>query len=270
MGKIKLSIIIVTFNSGRYLKDCLASIEQFCSFLPYEIWISDNNSTDNTIEIAKEFSNVLILQNKENLGFAKANNLAVNQAKGEYVLLLNHDTILLNSLKPAFELIENELNIGAVGIKMLNGEKSYIPSVGRYPKPWQFIKFSSFQEKREAFVTGNFKNPNVSLKVDWITGAFLLTRKEDYQKAGGLDEAYFMYVEDVDFCKRLTLMGKEILFLPSICFVHFVGFNKTREIMLLKGFEIYIEKYFTGVEFAIARTCLNINYAVKKWFKGLR
>ena len=265
-----MSIIIVTFNSSRYIKDCLNSIEQFCDSISYEILISDNHSADDTINIAKEFKRVKILQNKENLGFAKANNLAVHRAMGEYILLLNHDTILLDNLHPLLDLVHHHVNVGAIGIKMLDGNKNYTLSVGRFPKPWQLIRLSSFREKREEFLSGDFKNPEVPRGVDWLTGAFLLTKREDYQKVGGLDEAYFMYVEDVDYCKKLSLLNKEILFLPSLSFVHFVGFDQTRENLLLKGFEIYAKKFFNSTAFKLAKTCLNINYAVKKRFKGIR
>ena len=270
MSNVKLSIIIVTFNSSRYIKDCLNSIEQFCNSISYEILISDNHSADDTINIAKEFKRVKILQNKENLGFAKANNLAVHRAMGEYILLLNHDTILLDNLHPLLDLVHHHVNVGAIGIKMLDGNKNYTLSVGRFPKPWQLIRLSSFREKREEFLSGDFKNPEVPRGVDWLTGAFLLTKREDYQKVGGLDEAYFMYVEDVDYCKKLSLLNKEILFLPSLSFVHFVGFDQTRENLLLKGFEIYAKKFFNSTAFKLAKTCLNINYAVKKSFKGIR
>ena len=270
MSNVKLSIIIVTFNSSRYIKDCLNSIEQFCNSISYEILISDNHSADDTINIAKEFKRVKILQNKENLGFAKANNLAVHRAMGEYILLLNHDTILLDNLHPLLDLVHHHVNVGAIGIKMLDGNKNYTLSVGRFPKPWQLIRLSSFREKREEFLSGDFKNPEVPRGVDWLTGAFLLTKTEDYQKVGGLDEAYFMYVEDVDYCKKLSLLNKEILFLPSLSFVHFVGFDQTRENLLLKGFEIYAKKFFGSSAYKLAKTCLNINYAVKKRFKGIR
>ena len=270
MSNVQLSIIIVTFNSSRFIKDCLKSIEQCCTSITYEIWISDNHSADDTLEIAKEFEGVNLIRNKENLGFAKANNLAVSQAKGEYILLLNHDTILLDNLQPLLDLADHQLNLGAIGIKMVDGKKEYALSVGKFPKPWQLIKLSSFREKRKEFLTGQFKHPEIPRQVDWLTGAFLLTRKEDYQKVGGLDESYFMYVEDVDYCKKLSISNKENLFLPSLSFVHFVGFDQTRENLLLKGFEIYAKKFFNRTEYKLAKTCLNVNYAFKKRVKGIR
>lgn len=265
METIELSIIIVTYNSEKYIKNCLDSVIKTGYDINYEIIIFDNDSKDKTTTIIEaEYEKVRIIRSRSNLGFAKGNNEAVKISRGKYILLLNHDTILLNHISKGLNIVKNDDKIGALGIKMLNKDKVYERSVGKFPKPHQLIKFSLLNIKSEEFVTGNFEKPEFLRKVDWISGAFLLTRKKYWDKVKGLDEQYFMYVEDVDFCKKLELIGKQIVFLPSIRFIHFIGFNKTREILLIKGYRIYADKFFKKHNKLIAKTCLLINYGYKK------
>lgn len=267
MKEKDLSIIIVNYNGEKYLSNCLNSIYDNCSSLDFEIIIIDNNSKDNSVSFLKEnYPEVNLIESKENLGFAKGNNIAVREAKSENILLLNNDTILLNHLKPTLDLINKEEN-GAIGIKMLNEDKKYIISVGKFPKPYQLIKLSFLNEKREEFINNNFKEKPYF--VDWITGAFLLTKKSLWEKVNGLDEDYFMYVEDVDFCKKITNEGKKILFLPNLSFIHYVGFNPKREVRLIKGYKIYSKKHFSYINAILANTSLSINYVYKKVFKNI-
>lgn len=269
MDKIDLSIIIVTYNCEKYIKNCLDSVIKASYDINYEIIIFDNDSKDKTTSIIEaEHKKARLIRSRSNLGFAKGNNEAVKISRGKYILLLNHDTILLNHISKALNIVKYDNKIGALGIKMLNKEKGYERSAGKFPNPYQLIKFSLLNIKSEEFVTGNFKTPEILRKVDWITGAFLLTRKKYWNKVKGLDEQYFMYVEDVDFCKKLELIGKQVVFLPSISFIHFIGFNKTREILLIKGYRIYADKFFKKHNILIAKTCLLINYGYKKATKS--
>lgn len=268
MTSSKLSIIIVNFNGRKYLEDCFKSIYKHCSNINFEVIVFDNNSSDESVSYIKNnFSEVKLIESKENLGFAKGNNKAVQESCGENILLLNNDTILLDDIAPILKIIKNNNNIGAVGIKMLDGNKKYSPSTGKFPKPFQLLKFSLFEEKRKSFKSGLFKEE--SIEVDWVTGAFLLTKRVYWDKVGGLDEDYFMYVEDVDFCKKLNKIGKKAIFLPQQRFIHFIGFNSKREIRLIKGYKIYSAKHFNFINTILAHTCLSINYAYKKVFKNI-
>jgi len=270
MSKFNLSIIIVTFNSEKYIQNCINSIVEYCLDINYEIVIIDNNSIDNTVKIIKEgFNDIVLIESKKNLGFAGGNNLGAKYCSGEYFLLLNHDTILLEKISIILDIFKKNTAIGALGIKMLNEKKNYICSAGNFPKPYQLLKLSLFEIKSKEFVNGNFDEPHKIRIVDWVSGAFLLTKKKYWNKVGGLDEKYFMYVEDVDFCKKLSLIGKITVFLPSINYLHFVGFNKKREIQLIKGYKIFSKKFFNKYGSKLANICLDLNYEYKKAYKSL-
>jgi|TARA_B110000240_G_scaffold71342_1_gene81232 GT2 family glycosyltransferase len=267
MKSKNLSIIIVNYNGEKFLKNCIDSIYENCTSEDFEIIIVDNNSSDNSISIIKEFyPNCILIESKENLGFAKGNNLGVKNCNGKFVLLLNNDTILLQEISPAFQELRKK-NVGIVGVKMLDCNKNYLTSVGKFPKSFSLIKFSLLEEKRREFVTGNFSNKNYF--VDWVTGAFLLTTKKIWNQVNGLDEDYFMYVEDVDFCKKVSKINYKTVFLSTVSYIHFVGFNKTREIKLINGYKLYSSKHFNLVSSILAKICLNINYVYKKKVKDI-
>lgn len=262
----ELSIIIVNYNGKKYLKDCLDSIYEKCSKMDFEIVVIDNNSSDDSIGFIKaNYNEVILIESQENFGFAKGNNKAVKYANGEYILLLNNDTVLLDDIAPAINALKKNENVGAVGIKMLDGNKNYSLSVGNFPNPFSLVRFSIFQKKEADFVSGNFRESTYN--VDWITGAFLLTKKEYWSSINGLDEDYFMYVEDVDFCKKIQNLDKQIVFLPTVSYVHYVGFNPKREYKLITGYKIYAKKHFNFFGNIIAQSALAINYSYKKFIK---
>ncbi|MGK0411969.1 MAG: GT2 family glycosyltransferase [Polaribacter sp.] len=265
---MQLSIIIVNYNGKHYLKDCLDSIDLHCSSFSYEIIMVDNNSTDGSQEhITLNYPEVELFQEKENLGFGKANNLGVQHSKGDNILLLNNDTILLQDIYPVLKEVKKE-EIGVVGIYMFNADRQYISSVGKFPKPLDLIRLSNLNEKREEFITGKFdKN---SYEVDWVSGSFMMIKRKDWNLIGGFDEDFFMYVEDVDLCKRISNLGKKIIFLSKIPYIHFIGFNKSREIKLLTGYKLYSTKHFNLVSSILAKISLKINYVYKKRFKNIR
>lgn len=268
MDSLYLSIVIVNYNGKHYLKDCIDSIEKYCANLSFEIIIVDNNSSDGSQEfIRKKYPKIILFAKSENLGFGKANNLGVKYAKGHQILLLNNDTILMNDLKPVFNELK-KTDVGIVGINMLNGEKKYTACVGKFPRPFDLLKLSNLNETRKEFTTGNFKK-NI-YEVNWISGSFMMLKKEDWNLVNGFDEDFFMYVEDVDLCKRMNNLGKKIIFLSNLSYIHFVGFNKSREIKLITGYKLYSRKHFNLVDSAIAQICLKINYVYKKSFKGIR
>jgi len=269
MAKIKLSIIIINYNGEEYLKSCIESIYSNCNSITFEIIIFDNNSIDNSADlIGQYFSEVKFIKHDKNIGFAKGNNKAVKSAKGEFILLLNNDTILTEDLFGIIKILEKNNNIGALGIKMLDKKKNYAPSAGKFPKPFKLWRISNLNYRSNEFKTGKFKDDNF-FKVDWVSGAFLLTKKSYWDKVKGLDEDYFMYVEDVDYCKKLTYINKITVFVPSISFIHFIGFNAKREARLIKGYFLYASKHFNKFEELIAKLCLYSNYAFKKAFKSI-
>jgi GT2 family glycosyltransferase len=262
---IELSIIIINYNGEGYINACFDSIYNQCKGFSFEIIVVDNNSSDGSVSIIeKEYSNIRLIKNKENKGFASANNTAVAQAKGDYILLLNNDTLLVESIKPAIDLFDSNQEIGIVGIKMLNGNNIFTSSAGKFPNFLNFLKLKtilfSAQElgKKESLTKGEY------FDIDWVSGSFLLTTKDIWNKVEGLDESYFMYAEDIDFNKKVSLLGKRRIFMSSIQYIHYVGFNTSREALLLKSFKKYIEKHYKGFGLYASLVMLNINYLYKK------
>lgn len=261
-----LSVIIVNYNGQKYLANCINSIKEHCKDLAYEILIWDNDSTDNSIDIIEtHFSqDVNLFKSKKNLGFAAGNNAAAKHAKGEYLFLLNNDTILLDSIKSIIDLLDLDKTIGLVGAKMLNGHKEYVISCGDLPKPHQLIYFKTFSQIGGSFKDGNFQDNDVIIDVGWLSGSFLITPKFLWDEIGGLDETFFMYVEDVDYSKEVEKKGYRRVFHSGIEYIHFVGFNKTRNTLLVKGYHIYANKHFKGINRIIANFCLRFNTSVKR------
>lgn len=266
-----LSIIIVNYNGKKFLSDCLNSIEKQCQGFDYEIIIWDNASSDGSIPFLKQnYDNkITLFPSDKNLGFAGGNNAAAQHASGKYLLLLNNDTILLNPLKPALDLIKKDSQIGVLGVKMLNGNRKYTISCGLFPKAHQFIYFKTFSLIDGELTSGAFIS-NQPIEVDWLSGSFLITPKFLWEEIGGLDESYFMYVEDVDYNKEVKNKGFKRVFLPSIEYIHFIGFNNTKNKLLIKGYYIYIKKHFKGINKIIALTCLSINMMIKKLKKNYK
>lgn len=238
-----LSIIIVNYNGGKFLKDCLNSIYKNCINENFEIIIVDNNSSDNSISIIKEFySDCILIQSKKNLGFAKGNNLGVKNCSGKYVLLLNNDTILLDDITPSINILEKNKEIGLLGIKMLDKDLKYEKSAGKFPNLLSLLFFSKLFFNKKSFSSGVFSKDII--EVDWIQGSFLLTKKSLYSEVKGLDDDYFMYVEDVDFCKKIEKLNKKRVYYSKQSYIHFGGFNSSRKKMLIDGYVLYVKKHF--------------------------
>lgn len=260
---IQLSVIIVNYNGLIYLKDCLESLIKNLKGVPYEIIVIDNNSVDNSCKFIREnFPEIILLESKINYGFGKGNNMAVKKAKGKYLLLINNDTIVQDDLKPVIAILKSNLKIGVIGINMLNANKEYIPVAGKFPNARNMFQLVKLLNVSPEFRTGKFAKS--SYEVDWLGGSFLMLSKHIYNLINGFDEDYFMYVEDVDFCKKIADKGFKRIFLPGFKYVHFVGFNNSKKPFLIKGYEMYISKHLIGFEKQIASLALKINKFVKK------
>lgn len=260
--EIQLSVIIVNYNGLRFLKDCLDSLIDKLNSISYEIIILDNDSQDNSCSFIKEnYPMINLIESKINYGFGKGNNEAVKQAKGKYVLLFNNDTILLDKLEPIISLLENDKSMGVVGINMLNANQEYIPAAGNFPNLRNMFQFQKLLDIGIEFKKGKFSKDYY--EVGWLAGSFLFLSKENYIKIKGFDEDYFMYVEDVDFCKKIADVGLKRIFMPNLSYIHFVGFNKKKNPMLVKGYKIYIKKHFKGIALIFIAIALSINSFVK-------
>ncbi len=250
----QLSIIIVNYNGENILDQCFDSIKKFIN-CPHEIILVDNASSDNGLALVKnKFSYVHVIENATNLGFATSSNIGVKNAKSDFLLLLNNDTQLTNSMLPAIELLKSNEEIGVIGglLKYQNGNIQ--PSYGYFHSPIRIVfswlstsKNNYFPKALKKIETNILKYNNVK-EVDWVSGAFLLTRQILWHEINGMDEKYFMYIEDVDFCKRANYIGYKTIYSNKISAVHYVRARKPHIdflslIYTSKSYLIYIKKF---------------------------
>lgn len=228
MEKIDLSVIIVNWNTKKLLEDCLRSVYRFTKGISFEVIVVDNGSEDGSPEIvSKKFPKTKLIENSDNLGFTKANNQGIKAAIGEYVLLLNSDTYLIeNSFKKLVVKARSLKNLGALAPLLLNVDKSTQQSVGFFPSLPQVFWWMSLIDDLPG---GTFLNPyhvdhdsfyKHEGEVDWITGAAFMLPKKVVDQVGGLDEKIFMYGEDVEWSYRIKKAGFKIYFSPTTKIVH--------------------------------------------------
>ena len=260
--QIKLSIIIVNYNGVIYLKNCIDSIKKHTKGINYEIIIVDNASTDNSVSLIKENygNDVILIPSETNLGFSKGNNVGAKNATGDYILLLNNDTVIQDDLILAFEKLQ-EANVGALGIKMFGKNKEYRNSVGYFPNPLRLLKLYKLYKMDEGFAKGDFSKN--SYEVNWIEASFLIVKKNVWDLIEGFDEDYFMYVEDIDLCKKIHLMNFRVIYLPSLKYIHFGGYNVSREGYLKKGFKTYSKKHFSFPLKQLSLLSIFLNFTFK-------
>lgn len=266
--EIQLSVIIVNYNGLKYLKGCFDALHDKLQDIPHEIIVTDNNSPDDSCTYIKDnYPNVVLIESKENLGFGKGNNVGVQQAKGQYLLLINNDTIVLNNLAPVLDVLKRDGTVGAVGIKMLGGNENYLYAAGKFPGINTLYRIKNQFNMGPEFKTGNFTK--AQYEVDWLTGSFLMVPKAVYNQIGGFDEDYFMYVEDVDFCKKVQEHGYKRLFLPQYSYIHYVGYNNSKDHLVVKGLDLYIQKHTSGLYKQLCIAALGINKTIKAFKKAL-
>jgi len=250
IDNVQLTISIVSYNTKALLNNCLDSIYKNIKNISFEVIVVDNNSTDGTIEMLEEkFPRIKLIKNKENVGFAKANNQAILKSRGKYFLLLNSDTVVLpGSIEKMMEFMDSNLEAGAVSCRLIFPDGSPQPWINVYSNMgtnlW-IILLRVFQVKRliskpgwRRFLIKYFKrilgkainsyfdcyrNGQVIREVDFGSGACLLVRREVIEKVGLLDENFFMYYEDADWCIRIKRAGWKIYFLSNVKIIHYEG-----------------------------------------------
>lgn len=224
--KKTLTIIIVNWNNKKILQDCLESIYNTQINYSYEIIVVDNNSEDGSVEIIKnKFVDVTLIENNKNYGFAKANNQAIKIAKTEHILLLNNDTVITQNdcFSNMVRFMQENSRVGVLGCKLLYSDGTLQSLGGKYPSAWEVFKNQILFIKTLKRFTKNKKKDNVLKRVDCVSGACLLTRREVFEKVGMLKEDYFMYGEDIEFCYRVHKAGWEIGVLTDESIIHLLG-----------------------------------------------
>jgi GT2 family glycosyltransferase len=228
---MKLSILIVNYNVKYLLEQCLLSVFESNRRFDMEVIVVDNHSTDGSIEYLRpKFPQVIFTENENNPGFSKANNQAYKLSNGEYVLLLNPDTLLgENTLTEVCDFMDTHPEAGAAGVKMINGFGKFQPESKRgFPTPWaSFCKtfgLARLFPQSRLFGKYNLKylDENGVHQVDILVGAFMLLRRKVIEQTGLLDESFFMYGEDIDLSCRITKQGYKNYYLPHPI-IHYKG-----------------------------------------------
>lgn len=216
---MKLSIIIISYNTKDLVKKCLFSLKNSEA----EIIVVDNNSEDGTQDMVNnDFPEVNLIINKNNFGFAKANNQGIKIAKGDYILLLNSDTqVKSEAIDKLVGFAELHSEAGVVSARLLNQDGSVQPSIYRLPTIVNAIK--EFWLGQSGLAEKYFLNSLKAEEVEAVVGAVFLIPKTVIQKVGLLDEHYFMYFEDLDYCRRVRLDGYKVYYLPEAEVFHYHG-----------------------------------------------
>jgi len=229
---VDLSIIIVNYNAGELLRECIESIKDNSSNINYEIITVDNNSSDNSVGLIKNgFEDLDIIANKINVGFARANNQGIKRSKGRYILLLNPDTVILpDCLKKMIEFMDDHAEAGVSGCKVLNPNGTLQLACRRsFPTPsvsfYRLTGLSRLFPKSKTFARYNltYLNPDVAQEVDAVSGSFMMIRRKALDGVGMLDEQFFMYGEELDFCFRMKEKGWKVYYVPDAEIIHYKG-----------------------------------------------
>ncbi|MGZ5133608.1 MAG: glycosyltransferase family 2 protein [Flavitalea sp.] len=274
---MKVSIIIVSYNVKYFLEQCLCSVKKAIECLEVhkvkhetakepgnrlnaEVFVVDNNSTDSSVQYLEDrFPFARFISNKENAGFAKANNQALRMACGEYILFLNPDTIIPeNFFLQCFECMEKDQRIGALGVHMIDGTGKFLNESKRgFPTTWAaFCKLAGltaiFPTSRlfAKYYLGHL-SPNTSHTVDALSGACMMVKKDVMNECGGFDERFFMYAEDIDLSFRINESGKVNYYLADVSIIHFKGESTIRNTRYIKVFYQamiqFVQKHYSGI-----------------------
>lgn len=233
MTTAELSIVIVNYNTGDFLSGTLNALIAHPPSIEWEAIVFDNGSSDQSIETARKSVgddiHFRFVQSDENLGFAGGNNRAISQSSGKYILLLNPDTAVTdNALDSMINYLKNNNSVGAVGVKLVDANGESTISFGWFPT-LSGILAGAFLPKRiqntKSGGLGIAPKPSMKepLEVDYVSGACLMTSAEIWSKVGPLDEGYFAYFEETDWCLRLKKLGFKVVVLPSTTVYHFEG-----------------------------------------------
>jgi len=232
MGRTTLSIIIVNYNAGHYLENCLKSVYAETKQIPFDIWIVDNNSKDASVSmIRSNFPLINLVENKENTGFARANNDAISKCAGDYILLLNPDTLIMeNAIEKMVKFMDENPQTGIAGCKVLNEDGTLQLACRRsIPAPGvAFFRLTGLSRlfpnsKGMAKYNLTYLNPDEANEVDAVSGAFLMIRRQVVDKIGKLDERFFMYGEELDWCLRTKKAGWKVMYYPDAEIIHYKG-----------------------------------------------
>ena len=275
---MQLSVIIVNYNVRYFLELCLQSVQEALAEIDSEIIVVDNNSTDDSCKmISEKFQNVICIRNNNNVGFSKANNQGVAKAKGQYVLILNPDTVVAkDTFKKVLKFAKSRQNFGALGVKLIDGKGTFLPESKRgIPTPMvSFYKLIGISSKKTGKYYANHLKENETGVVDILVGAFMFMRRKVYNEVKGFDERYFMYGEDIDLSYKILNKGYQNYYFAETQVIHYKGESTINDMKQLRHFhkamEIFYDEHFklNKVYDLIMRLGIKVWYLLK--FFGLK
>lgn len=271
-ANLKLSIVIVNYNVKHFLEQCLKSVYQAIQNIEAEVFVVDNNSIDGSQDMVRSsFTDVKLIANSKNTGFSTANNQAIKESKGEYVLLLNPDTVVPeNCFQALLEFADKTPDLGGCGIPMYDGQGNYLPESKRgLPTPevafYKMIGLNKLFPKSKKFGKYHlgYLAPDQNHEVEILAGAFMLIRKKVLDKIGLLDETFFMYGEDIDLSYRITKAGWKNYYFAGSRIIHYKG-ESTKKLstnyvkVFYKAMVIFAEKHYAGSNQKLFKLFINM------------
>lgn len=278
-GFMKLSVVIVNYNVKYFLEQTLLSVRKAANELKAldesfatEVFVVDNNSVDGSLTMLRDkFPDVKLIANEENVGFARANNQALEQVNGEYSLLLNPDTVVEeDTLIKVIQFMDQHPEAGGLGVKMVDGKGRFLPESKRgFPSPevafYKAFGLSTLLPNSKAFGKYHlgYLNKDEIHKVDVLAGAFMLVRTKVLDQIGVLDETFFMYGEDIDFSYRIKKAGYENYYYPETRIIHYKGESTKKQsinyvFVFYKAMIIFARKHFSAKKAAVFSFLLNL------------
>ena len=256
---MKLSIIIVNYNVKYFLEQALHAVRKAMKGIESEIFVVDNNSVDGSVKMVREkFTAVKLIENKENKGFSYANNQAIKMASGEFILLLNPDTVVEeDTFEKVLQFMDTHADAGGLGVKMLDGLGKYLPESKRgLPNPavafYKIFGLAKLFPKSKTFGRYHlgYLDRDETHEVDVLSGAFMLLRKKVLDKIGLLDEAFFMYGEDIDLSYRIIKAGYKNYYFPKTRIIHYKGESTKKSsvnyvFVFYKAMLLFAKKHFS-------------------------
>ncbi|MCF8321213.1 MAG: glycosyltransferase family 2 protein [Flavobacterium sp.] len=260
---MQLSVIILNYNVRYFLEQCVASVQEALTNIDSEIIVVDNHSSDDSCEMIKSrFPDVKLIKNNSNLGFPKGNNIGVAQAKGDYICILNPDTVVPeDTFEKILAFAEKQANLGIVGCKLIDGSGNFLPESKRgIPTP--FVALTKIFGLYKLFPNWRFFNryyaehlsENETGEVEILVGAFMVMKRDLYNEMGGFDENCFMYSDDIDLSYMALKSGKSNYYFHETSVIHYKGESTVRDGLYMKRFReamqfFYNKHYKNSVEF---------------------
>lgn len=257
---MELSVVIVNYNVKAYLEQCLHTVEKAIAGIAGEVFVVDNQSTDGSVELVREkFPWVRLIANQDNVGFSRANNQAIREAQGDYVLLLNPDTVVGEDVfRKVIDFMNAHPKAGGLGVKMIDGTGHFLPESKRgLPTPqvafFKIIGLTRLFPKSRLFGRYHLGHlpENEAAPIEILSGACMFLRKRTLDEVGLLDESFFMYGEDIDLSYRITLGGYENWYFPEARIIHYKGESTKKSsvnyvFVFYNAMAIFAKKHFTA------------------------